>query len=892
MENLTGKVLLGKYRLTRMIGRGGMGTVYEAEHTVITRRVAVKILHSRPMDGRDAVERFLREAQSASAIGHPNIVEIHDVGCTEDGTNFIIMELLAGESLSSFVRREGEVPPGRAVAISLQILSGLRAAHDKGIVHRDLKPDNIHLVRTRHGDDAVKILDFGISKAIGSQHGQAVLTHTGTVMGTPAYMSPEQARGEKSIDERTDIWAVGVILYEMLTGELPFQGDSYNEILSRILVEPVPSLGEAAPGLPPELLDVVERALAKAKEERYHNVTEFIRDLLNLGSIFEELGNHPELDALAASISASGRSFATDETVVDSSEVAAVGTPPQVRKTAEAGGTGALSRLSTFFPAPLLKKILWYLMTIPNAWGVLFAPPDYLALGAFSIFGLPKDSPPALAYLLAGLMALGLTVAAVLIERFWSKGRWNRWLQGGGFILFPIVGLLLSYRCHENLSGRISAALASFKAYAAVEATLATRSTDLLAEAMNQYLNTTTLVMMMLSGLSVMVLLGFLFAGFTGRRGRVRRSRTRWLVLLAGLAVIVLAETVVLRDLLSYMGWPWRFLSYLMWLLTAIPVLMDEPAGGRAYSLGWQSIKAGVVALLALHLLAAVAGQVGIFGLMAEIPPWLRPLEAQAAGETLESSLQALSFVTLSLLALLITANWRTLGLGRGGKPFQRFKAVGTAVATVLMMIVPFVVLTLSLMSIGQAGAIPWWKPAVVEMTPGTLVPGEPPSFYIDRKPSTLHRGKVELFTEMTGSNREEFTETGLVEQLSGGRECSGILRAALGNGDLGPDAAAAPARCVSAIEAKLYCEARGKRLPTPAEWEGALAGLSASESGGPGQGGLVRGDFGEWTMELKHGTATFKVMGLPSSSGLSADLRPDAFAPDIGFRCAYTFDD
>ena len=251
MPDLAGTIIGGKYRLVRLLGEGGMGAVYEAEHTVITRRVAIKILHPRFNEHPEVAERFLREAQTASSIGHRNIIEIHDFGREEDGRCFIVMQLLEGLSLSSFIATQGKTAPGLAVAITLEILAGLKTAHDKGIIHRDIKPDNVFLERNSETQMTAKILDFGISKILSAEPDNQSLTQTGAILGTPVYMSPEQARGVKELDGRADIWAVGTMLYKLLSGTTPYAGKSYNEILAKIVEAPIPPLSDLVPDCPP-----------------------------------------------------------------------------------------------------------------------------------------------------------------------------------------------------------------------------------------------------------------------------------------------------------------------------------------------------------------------------------------------------------------------------------------------------------------------------------------------------------------------------------------------------------------------------------------------------------------------------------------------------------------
>ena len=262
-----------KYRILRVIAEGGMGVVYEAQHAVVKRRFAVKFLRSDLADRRDLLTRFHREAQAAGALESENIAAAIDFGILADGTPYIVMEHLVGESLGSLLAREGFLPVGRAVDICLQACRGMEAAHASGIVHRDLKPENLFLCRREDGTDLVKVLDFGIAKLEQIELNNAA-TRTGTILGTPAYMSPEQARGDKSIDHRTDVYGLAAILFEMLSGKKPHPGDSHNAVLHHIATQPALSLHSVQSDLPAPLVDTVERALSCDRNQRHSSVEE------------------------------------------------------------------------------------------------------------------------------------------------------------------------------------------------------------------------------------------------------------------------------------------------------------------------------------------------------------------------------------------------------------------------------------------------------------------------------------------------------------------------------------------------------------------------------------------------------------------------------------------
>jgi eukaryotic-like serine/threonine-protein kinase len=274
-DPLIGQVIDGRYQVESKLGEGGMGIVYLAKHQVLGKKLALKVLRGEMARDADVVRRFVQEAQTASSIGHPNIVDISDFGRLPDGAVYFVMEYLDGEALSDIIVRGGSIPMAEAVAIIRQIASALGAAHARGIVHRDLKPDNVIVLR-RGGDPVVKVLDFGIAKVGGAG---AKITRTGVVFGTPHYMSPEQASGQ-TVDGRTDIYALGVIMYEMFTGKVPFDADTFMGILSKHMFEPPvrPSELESSRSLG-AIEGVILRALSKKAEDRHPDMDALMADL-------------------------------------------------------------------------------------------------------------------------------------------------------------------------------------------------------------------------------------------------------------------------------------------------------------------------------------------------------------------------------------------------------------------------------------------------------------------------------------------------------------------------------------------------------------------------------------------------------------------------------------
>ncbi len=277
---LTGTLLDGRYRVRECVGKGGMGVVYRAEHNFLRRPLAVKVLSASFSSDTARVDRFFREAQAASSIRHANVIEIFDVGYTPDGAAYFVMEYLEGEDLAGCLAHEGPLAWPRARAIALQVCSAMQHVHRGGIIHRDLKPDNIFLVRQEGAPEHVKLLDFGIAKITLPGDDDDPLTRTGEVFGTPSYMAPEHLNGDP-LDERADIYALGVILFKMLTGQVPFRGRDPMQILGQILLRDAPGLRDSAPDLdlPADLDAALRRAMRRDRDARFPTMEAFARAL-------------------------------------------------------------------------------------------------------------------------------------------------------------------------------------------------------------------------------------------------------------------------------------------------------------------------------------------------------------------------------------------------------------------------------------------------------------------------------------------------------------------------------------------------------------------------------------------------------------------------------------
>jgi len=287
-------LVAGKYRITRLLGRGGMGSVWEGVHESLGTRVAVKFIDSEHATSDEIRQRFVNEARAAARLRSKHVVQVYDQGVGEDGRPYIVMEFLAGEPLDARLERLGRLSPLDTARITLHVCRALSKAHDAGIVHRDLKPENVFLVHDEEDQtDVAKVVDFGIAKFTDTGTTGSSSTRTGAVLGTPQYMSPEQARGLRAVDRRTDLWSLGVIVYRALTGVLPFKGEAVGDLLVNVCTADAPLPSSMVSDVPPGFDDWMRRALAREPERRFQSAAELCDSLAEVCGLDARLVTAP-----------------------------------------------------------------------------------------------------------------------------------------------------------------------------------------------------------------------------------------------------------------------------------------------------------------------------------------------------------------------------------------------------------------------------------------------------------------------------------------------------------------------------------------------------------------------------------------------------------------------
>ena len=398
-----GQILAGKYRIERVLGRGGMGVVVAARHMQLDEQVALKFLLPEALANQDAVRRFEREARAAVKIKSEHVARVTDVGTLESGSPFMVMEYLSGNDLGDYLSQKGPLGAEEAVESVLQACEAIAEAHSMGIIHRDLKPANLFRIVRADGTPSIKVLDFGISKV----QGDHAMTHTSSMMGSPQYMSPEQMTAAKTVDARADIWAMGVILLELLTGKTPFDGDTIPELCVAILHSEPPPLSRFRPELPIDLGLVIDRALQKSRDDRFPNVAEFATALAPFGPpgaavsaerIRRVLGVNPERGARTLLVGSGSTISDARPRETSATILADAGTPANVRTGSTQAGSTQLDASSTQ-PNPAAKSQSTLLLAAAAvlvlgggiAWALWPEPPAEAALEPAG------DDPPAAA---------------------------------------------------------------------------------------------------------------------------------------------------------------------------------------------------------------------------------------------------------------------------------------------------------------------------------------------------------------------------------------------------------------------------------------------------------------------------------------------------------------
>lgn len=1003
-ENILGQVF-EKYRILRMIGKGGMGAIFEAEHIVLRRRVAIKVLHPKYSRESRVVERFLREAQAASAISHPHIIEVLDVGQTPDGALFMVMELLSGCSLSTLMKRISKIPVQQTVAIVLQLLSGLQAAHAKGIVHRDLKPDNIFLVKDMMGE-RVKLLDFGISKVLDADPDKASLTKTGTIPGTVLFMAPEQARGDKDIDHRVDIWATGVILYTMLSGNLPFVADSYHAILFKIVSDPVPPLQQHVPELPSALLAVVEKTLEKDRNLRYSSASVLAKDLepfldtnapisifppefdinreqnVSFSSLSVPVtgefdfhtptkketallltshhppdrdpragsdvpaNNTPPPQALHAVALLSGKNTPSPENDMTpfSATHSMLGVVPKIshgshseqasgpHKNMDASSQreaknifkAATELLSPGSTVPRRKYVLWWTLVcllIASHTSVLWANKNQL----LQVLGLSSIGSNTTAFAIIVWLSGVMLWSAVRLTRFWSQQEWSPWfhgwgvlfsqdtqsiqsnstlqkilLYGSGVLFLPVVGLGLCLVHFLILRGQVDSYLHTLRSYISLSAEQAIRMAHLLESSHLRFLHMISICLFVLLIFAALLLLSCLF--LPAQTSLWRYKTQRWWLIPLGLSLIAAAEFLLFPKALAWMG-SIRFVLYGIWVLVSWNLIrlshewrdsfsparqtLGVPDGmvsrhSAAFSPAWQTLGSGVFLTLALSGYQCTRGYTLAYTFISSPQGRIFWDDAEYSAVYVHRLMHEGFWVQSILLLVLFIGTFLWC--------YRSFLSRENWVSWVRQSLfsLPVFVITIcpTWLCFSAMGSMPvrWLPIKLSVMQPISSTVSSTPDFYIDRAPQSLYKGRDGLWSALTSRSRLSYKEGNLLSVLKGQKQCSDILAATVRG-----KPTAEPARCITAVEAHLYCKSRGKRLPTPKEWQAALSKIPVSSEFHASPNALWRSTFGEWTAKEEHGTPIFFVAGSEHPS-VPKKLESTDFSKAVGFRCAFRF--
>lgn len=375
-----GDVIAGKFKVEQVLGSGGVGVVVAARHLQLDERVALKFLLPEAVRSEVDIARFCREAQATVRLRSEHVARVIDVGTLETGSPYMVMEYLTGTDLGELLEENGPLPPATAIDYVLQACEAIAEAHSVGFVHRDIKPSNLYLTRRSDGSPLVKVLDFGIAKATHQTRigeGEQDLTRTRTMLGSPLYMSPEQVRNSKTVDERTDLWSIGIVLYELLSGRVPYEADSVTGVVAAVIGDPLPPLQERRPGLPAGLVEVIETCLQKKPNDRYQSVAELAYALLP----FADASSRLSVDRIAGTLGTKAKyrsaraprrganSHLVAATTVSSGDTQRLRRGPLLRRVAAAALVTSLVIAATLV-------ILRATTTTPGLDGAASPPPD------------------------------------------------------------------------------------------------------------------------------------------------------------------------------------------------------------------------------------------------------------------------------------------------------------------------------------------------------------------------------------------------------------------------------------------------------------------------------------------------------------------------------------
>lgn len=825
-----GAVVDRRYQVLSVIGRGGMAAVYRALQLGTGRQVALKVLHCQTATLQP--QRFAIEARATSALRSPHTITVYDFGEAPDGTLYLAMELLEGEPLDALLADHGVLPWRRAAELVAQVCSSLAEAHEQGIVHRDLKPSNVFVCRSRTGGDSARVLDFGIAKLRGGA-GVTNLTGTGMVLGTPRYMAPEQAMGEP-VDGRTDLYALGVLLYELLTGRPPFDASLPISLMMQHCHDPVPPPErlhpELAHQLPPSLRSLLFELLAKEPEERPPSAS-LVRD--HLLATLAQPSRVPE---------------PTPE-------------PP------------SLSRA---------RRLLWFLLTLPLAWGVAALAEAWRApAGVAALLG----GGPAIGHGLVASLGGGLWALSWWLSWSWARRRRPIWPEvtlavgaagavaglalGARWSLAPLLeGLSLPWRSGLEISpGRVDELAGRLGQLVAAEQAAA------------------SLALLAAAAVAALVLLGWLLLApaASSPRGSWRAP----LGAVVALSLPLLAELWLAPAALAAIG-PWRWGVYTALALPSVALGLwprSQRPGAEASPWPWLAVGlllAATTALAATRALAEGWQALPTLPLESITVVWRQRQETIAQGVGV---LAALACVAAGAALLLSAGVRRALAWPAPG--------AGLAVGVALLLLVLGGRSVLA--DAEAAGALLgtlYAMPGLAEMHPVAPAQGAADRpLYLDRRPCDLRVGREALLARLSPGARGPYRSERLLAALTGSRRCPGLLRRLAEDPPPSAPDDYEPTRCLTPAEAEQYCHARGKRLPTPAEWTAALGALTPLRTRQLANSvGLVVGRRPEWarTAGAARGEGYVSI-GAPASG--ASDAIPTSateLQPGVTFRCAH----